>query len=62
MNERFALMTDGQKTTTGKLVREVAEGMGFHHNRYGVKIDAPGCQFTEGSIYTHEQHAIQIAV
>jgi hypothetical protein len=62
MNPRFSALTDGQKTTAGKLVRLVAEEMGFRHERYHVAIDTPWCQFTHGSTYTDEQQSIQIAV
>ena len=61
MNGRYPHLTDGEKITTGKLVRQVAEEMGFHHDRYHVRINTPGCQFDRGSTYTGELLAAQIA-
>ena len=62
MNPRFPALTDGEKATTGKLVRVVAEELGFHHQHYDVAINTPGCQFTKGSTYSDAPRALQIAV
>ncbi|MBR0818112.1 hypothetical protein [Bradyrhizobium liaoningense] len=51
MNARFPTLTDGEKTTTGKLVREVAEQLGYRHDQYGIPIDVVDCNFGEGSTY-----------
>lgn len=51
VNAEFPDMTDGEKTTMGKLQRQVLEGIGYAHDQYDVPIKVKDCQFTRGSTY-----------
>ncbi|MEH2517516.1 hypothetical protein V1279_003089 [Bradyrhizobium sp. AZCC 1610] len=62
MNARFPNLTDGEKTTAGKLLRQVCEEMGFRHDRYNIRTKTPGCQFTFASTYTDDAQVLPVAV
>ncbi|WLC16633.1 hypothetical protein [Bradyrhizobium diazoefficiens] len=51
VNVEFPDMTDAEKTTMGKLQRQVLEGTGYAHDQYDVPIKVKDCQFTRGSTY-----------
>ncbi|OSI65025.1 hypothetical protein BSZ21_21800 [Bradyrhizobium canariense] len=51
VNAEFPDMTDAEKTTMGKLQRQVLEGIGYAHDQYDVPIKVRECQFTRGSTY-----------
>jgi hypothetical protein len=44
-------MPHGQMRVIGRLIRRVAESMGFRLVRDNVPFKLPGCQFSSGAIY-----------
>jgi hypothetical protein len=51
LQDDFGHLTHGQMRVIGRLIRRVAESMGFRLVRDNVPFKLPGCQFSSGAIY-----------